>query len=105
MDHPYTNVDKMGEEERKLTDGSAERNKFAKPKTEDVFKSMNFFKRLKLIKGTLSKLRERTSFRKLIFVKNHQLKIIQDYTYDIDNRKDNDPLIYLKPKVKNIFKT
>ena len=35
----------------------------------------------------------------MIFVKNHQLKIIQDYTYDTDNRKDNDPFVYLNHKV------
>ena len=93
----------MGEEQRKLMEGAVERKNSGKKKQEDVFKNMNFFKRMKLIKGTLSKLRERTSFKKMIFVKNHQLKIIQDFSVDIDNRKDYNPLIYIKPQVNILF--
>ncbi len=93
----------MGEEESRLMKDTVERKKTGKGKEEDVIKNMNFFKRMKLIKGTLTKLRERTSFKKMKFVKNHQLKIIQDYTYDIDSRKENDPLIYIKQKVTVTF--
>ena len=93
----------MGDEEGMLIESFVEKKGLVKQKTEDLFKNINFFKRLKLIKGIVRKLRERTSFKKIKFVKNHQLKIIQDCSYDIESRKDNDPFTYFKPKVKLFF--